>query len=110
MTNNTFISLAFVTITLAAGTALAASGEVRIDTGKLRGVTAEGVTSFKCIPYAGRPGSVEGAHRPGGGDGGGAEEVAGVKGVEEVSLVTIGTSSAPAFKGFVAESPRLVSS
>ena len=55
MTNNPFISLAFVTITLAAGSALAASGEVKIDTGKLKGVTAEGVTSFKGIPYAAPP-------------------------------------------------------
>ena len=54
MTNSRLISFAFV-ITLAAGTALAASDIVKIDTGKLKGVTSDGVVSFKGVPFAAPP-------------------------------------------------------
>ena len=53
--NRTQISFALAVVTLAACSAVAASDEVRIDTGKLKGVTAEGVTSYKGIPYAEPP-------------------------------------------------------
>jgi para-nitrobenzyl esterase len=54
MTNNRLISFAFLT-TLATGTTFAASDVVKIDTGKLKGVTTDGVVSFKGIPFAAPP-------------------------------------------------------
>jgi para-nitrobenzyl esterase len=54
MTNHRLLSFAFV-LTLAAGAAFAASEVVRIDTGKLKGVTADGVVSFKGVPFAAPP-------------------------------------------------------
>ena len=42
-------------LALCASAALAASGEVKIDSGKLKGAAANGVISFKGIPYAASP-------------------------------------------------------
>jgi para-nitrobenzyl esterase len=42
-------------ILVAAPFAFAASGEVKIDTGRLKGVTQEGVVAFKGIPFAAPP-------------------------------------------------------
>jgi para-nitrobenzyl esterase len=55
MTNNTLFVRTLLGGVLAAGCAFAASDIVKIDTGKLQGATAAGITSFKGIPYAQPP-------------------------------------------------------
>ncbi len=55
MTNTTFIPRALASIFLAATSAFAAAGQVKIDTGLVQGTIADGVTSFKGIPYAAPP-------------------------------------------------------
>jgi para-nitrobenzyl esterase len=55
MNRNLVLFSMTATIALAGSTAFAASSEVKIDTGRLKGVVQEGVISFKGIPYAAPP-------------------------------------------------------
>ena len=55
MSKRTPIVLTMLTLALATASAFAATEEVTVDTGKLKGVTANDVTSFKGVPYAQPP-------------------------------------------------------
>ena len=49
------LAVALLGVLMAASAAVAASEQVKIDTGQLKGVTAEGVVAFKGIPFAAPP-------------------------------------------------------